>query len=160
MAPSTSRDHADLEPVTLTVAWIERGIARVWWRPDGGSPDHFVLARTDVARSDRLVFADVVVYPTQPTPPTARAVAVATLASMATCTLVAVGVDGQGCLIRACDGHEVFVRSGYGSAAAATLCALFGYPLLALTGTLDVLVSGDHAPRFPWGLLAGHPLGR
>lgn len=137
------RSQAGPGPVTVSVVRIGPGVACACWRPDGGRPDLFLLALTDTAGSGWLALADVVICPTQSTPEFARAVAVATLASTVTCTVVAVGIDGQGCLLRACDEQEVFVPSRNGSIADAVWLALFGYPTLVLTGAFEALACGD-----------------
>ncbi len=150
MAASPGHPHrGHLAPVTVAVVWGEPGVAEARWYLDGGRPDRFSLVLAGTAAPNWLAFSEVVVCPTQSTRQTAHAVAVETFQSTGTCVMVATGVDGQGCLLRSCDDQEVFVCSETGSVAEAAQWALFGYPVLVLTGGLQALLSGAN-PLTRW----------
>lgn len=148
-ASSGNRHGGHIAPVTVAVVWDRPGVGEARWYLDGGDPDEFMVALAETAPPNWVAVAEVVVCPTQSTRRTAHAVAVATFESTGTCVLVAAGVDGQGCLLRSYDDQEVFVWSKTGSVAESVRWALFGYPVLVLTGGLQALISGA-SPLTTW----------
>jgi hypothetical protein len=76
-----------------------RGVKIISWQTPGGRADSFVLAFSDQASERWLRLADVVVHPNQATTSAAAGLAASTLRRLPGCTVVAVGVDRERCVL-------------------------------------------------------------
>lgn len=122
------------------------GVDCVVWRAEDDRPDTFVLAHQGTATDHWLTLADVIVRSPEQTRQAAHDCGVATLRELDGSTLVAVGIQGCGCLLRCRDGSELVLPTGDGSMVDTYRCAVTGYPRLVLAGSLAGLIPLGRGP--------------